>query len=260
MLLPRIVLCTALLASANAFAISNIESQRPGPPPEGWSGQLEFTASGKSGNVEENRYALGGRLAHKTGDNLVFAIVEAAEAKSLGTKTADDAFVHTRWMHEQTERVTLEGFLQWQENAFANLVSRYLVGGGVRLQLLEEPEVYELAVGIGAFREWEETDLGTFNRSTDTWRINNYWSYRQSLNDQVNWYATAYYQPSAEDFDDYRVLFDTGLTVRLTGSLQLRVSYNLNHNSHPPRNLDATPPIDRAETNTQYSTTFLYEF
>ncbi len=260
MLLPRITLCSAVLFSANAFAISNIESQRPGPPPEGWSGQLELTASGKSGNVEEDRFALGGRLAYKADANTVFAIVEASEAESLGTKTADDAFVHTRWMHEQTDRLTLESFLQWQENAFANLVSRYLVGAGARLELLQEPDVYELALGIGGFREWEETDLGTFNRSTKTWRINNYWSYRQQLNDQVNWYATAYYQPSVDDFDNYRVLFDTGLTVRLTGSLQLRVSYNLNHNSHPPRNLAADPVIDRAQTNTQYSTTFLYEF
>lgn len=249
-----------LLAHPFAHAISNIESQRPGPPPEGWSGQLEFTASGKSGNVEEDRYALGARLTHKAGANTAFAIVEASEAESLGTRTANDAFVHTRFMHQQSELVTWEGFLQWQENEFSNLLSRYLAGGGARLDIFSDPETYTLAVGIGTFREWEETDLRTFNRSTNTWRINNYWSYRQQLNEQVNWYTTVYYQPSVDDMDNYRVLFDAGLTVRLTGALQLRVSYNLNHNSHPPRNLEADPVVDRAKTNTQYSTTFLYEF
>ena len=40
----------------SAQAISNIERERPAPPPEGWSGQLELSANGKSGNVEEDRY------------------------------------------------------------------------------------------------------------------------------------------------------------------------------------------------------------
>jgi len=259
MLYRLTTLFVLLLAHSSAHAISNIESQRPGPPPEGWSGQVEFTASGKSGNVEEDRYSLGARLTHKAGDNTAFAIVEAAEATSLGTRTANDAFVHTRWMNQRSDLVTVEGFLQWQENEFASLLSRYLAGGGVRLDIFSDPE-HTLAVGLGGFREWEETDLRTFNRSTQTWRINNYWSYRQRLNEQVNWYTTIYYQPSVDDVDNYRLLFDAGLTVRLTGALQLRVSYNLNHNSHPPQNLDAEPPVDRAKTNTQYSTTFLYEF
>lgn len=249
-----------LLTHSAAQAISNIESQRPGPPPEGWSGHLEFSASGQSGNVDENRYGLGGRLVYKTGENKVFAIVEGAEARTQGIKTTDERFAHTRWMQEQTDITSIEAFVQFQENAFASLLSRYLTGGGGRFELLSKPESYSFSLGLGAFHEWEKTDLRTYTERGKTWRLNTYWAYQHQLNEQVNWSNTVYLQPSLEDVDNYRVLFEAGLTVQLIGALQLQVSYNVNYNSHPPRNLEADPVVDRASTNTQYSTTFLYEF
>lgn len=259
--MPRLAtLILLLLTHASAQAISNIESQRPGPPPEGWSGHLEFSASGQSGNVEEDRYGLGGKLVFKAEENTVFAIIEGADSRSQGIKTTDEAFAHTRFIRELNETVSLEAFGQWQENAFANLLSRYLLGTGGRFELLSKPDAYSFSLGLGAFHEWERTDLGTYTEEDETWRLNTYWSYQHQLNEQVNWFNTVYLQPSLDDSDDYRVLFDTGLTVRLTGALQLRVSYNLSHNSQPPRNLAADPAIDRAETNTSYATTFLYEF
>jgi putative salt-induced outer membrane protein YdiY len=257
----RVVLFVLLLSLHSlAFAIANIENQRPGPPPEGWSGHLELTASGKSGDVEEDRYGVAGRLGYRIDRNVVFGMLSAAEARSQGVKTADESFAHFRWMHQRTERVAGETFVQFQENAFASLLSRYLAGAGARLQLVSVPDRYELYTGIGAFHEWEHTDLGTFRERERRWRLNNYWAYKHQLNEGVSWFATAYFQPDMDNGDDYRMLFDTGLRVRLTGSLHLRLSYNLRHDSDPPRNLLASPVIDRAKTNSQYLTSFRYEF
>ena len=80
------------------------------------------------------------------------------------------------------------------------------------------------------------------------------------MNEQVNWFATAYFQPAFGDADNHRALLDTGLKVRLNGHLSLRLAYNLRHNSEPPQNLLATPVIDREKTNTQYTTSLRYEF
>jgi putative salt-induced outer membrane protein YdiY len=260
MLFRCVLLSLLLSAHSVASAIANIESQRPGPPPEGWSGHLELTASGKSGDVEEDRYGVGGRLGYRVDRNIVFGMLSAAEARSQGVKTADESFAHLRWMHQRSERIALEGFVQFQENAFASLLSRYLAGAGTRIQLMSSPDRYEVYTGLGVFREWEHTDLGTFRERERRWRFNSYWTYKHQLNEQVSWFGTLYFQPDLSDQSDYRMLFDTGLRVRLTGSLHLRLSYNLRHDSDPPRNLLATPVIDRQKTNSQYLTAFLYEF
>lgn len=245
---------------SSAYAISNIESQRPGPPPEGWSGNLEFSASGKSGDVDEDRYGLGGRLTFQRQRNTIFGVLSAAEAKTQGVKSADESFAHLRWINQRTERVAVESFVQFQQNEFSNLLARYLAGGGGRFRLLSKTDQYTLYLGLGAFHEWEETDLGTFTDKHRVWRASQYISYQQQLNEQVNWFATAYFQPAFGDADNHRALLDTGLLVRLNGSLSLRLAYNLRHNSEPPRNLLANPVIDREKTNTQYTTSLRYEF
>lgn len=255
-----LALATLLFAHTSVHAISNIESQRPGPPPEGWSGHLEFSASGQSGDVEEDRYGIGGKVVFKAEENTAFMILEKARGETQDIKTSDEAFAHLRGIHERTDRFAVEAFLQWQENEFSNLLSRNLLGAGGRFGILADPDHYTFDLGLGAFREWEETDLGTYVDNQTNWRVNTYWAYRHRLNEQVNWYNTVYYQPKADDFDDYRMLFDAGLTVRLTDALQLQISYNLRYDSRPPQNLEVTPVIDRARTNTQYSTSFLYEF
>ena len=249
-----------LLWQSSAQAISNIESQRPGPPPEGWSGNIEFSASGKSGDVDEDRYAAGGRLGFRAGNNTVFGVLQAAETRSEGVKTADESFAHLRGIHQYSDWFAGEAFVQFQENEFASLLSRYLAGGGGRFKLFSEQDSYSVYMGLGVFHEWEHTDLGTFTDRQKTWRLNNYWSYQHQLNEQVNWYGTLYLQPDIDNFDDYRTLLDTGFVVRLTGSLRMRVSYNLRHDSAPPRNLLAVPVIDREKTNSQYITAFMYEF
>jgi putative salt-induced outer membrane protein YdiY len=248
------------LMSVSVYAISNIETQRPGPPPEGWSGHVEFSASGKSGDVDEDRYALGGRLGFRTGSNTVFGVLQSAQTRAQGVKTADESFAHLRGIHQHSDRVASEAFVQFQENEFASLLSRYLAGGGARVALLSREDVVSVYMGLGVFHEWEKTDLRTFTERRETWRLNNYWSVQHKLNEQVNWYSTVYLQPNLDDAEDYRALLDAGLRVRLTGSLHLRVSYNLRHNSSPPRNLLADPVVDRAKTNRHYLTSFMYEF
>lgn len=249
-----------LINSATALAISNIESQRPNPPDEGWSGQLELVANGKSGNVNEDRYGVGGRLTWKNLDNTYFALFSKSRSETLNIKTADQSFAHLRWIGQQSESVAVETFLQWQEDEFNNLLSRYLVGAGGRFDVLQKPDFYSLKLGIGAFREWEKTDLGTFTEHESVWRLNAYWSYKHQLNSQLNWYNTAYIQPNLESLDDYRILFEAGLGVRLTDALQLKLFYQLRHNSQPPQNLAVSPVIDLHQTNTEYSTAFVYEF
>lgn len=243
-----------------ALAITNIENERPGPPDEGWSGQAEIGIAGQSGNVDKEHVNAAGKLTWRQGETTAFAIAERAYGESRGLKDTDQTFFHLRGIHELNETLAGEAFVQWQQNEFDNLTSRTLAGGGVRYNLLDRPDVISLALGLGACREREELDLGTYDEVSWAWRANSYVTYRHQLNPQLRLVSTVYYQPNMDEMDDYRVLLDLGVAVAINESLSLKVSYSLSHNSDPAVNLDANPPINKAETNTGYTTSLVYSF
>lgn len=257
--LSLLALSGALL-SLPANAITNIENERPGPPKEGWSGQVEVGLSGQNGNQEKEHYRGAGKITWRAGDTTAFALAERAYGETFGIKDTDETFLHLRGIHQLDPRFAAEAFVQWQQDDFDNLSARALLGGGGRYELFNQPEVVTLSLGLGAFREKEELDLGTFTDTDWAWRGNSYVAYRHQINPQLRVVGTTYYQPNLEAFDDYRILFDFGLVVAIYKSLSLKMSYALTHNSEPAVNLQANPPINKSETNTSYATSLVYTF
>lgn len=243
-----------------AVAITNIESQRVKPIPEGLSGQIEFQFDGKSGNSEEEDYALSGRLNIKREQDLWFLIASHEYDKANGNKDVDKSFAHGRWVHSYSPTWAGEAFIQYQDNQFTRLLSRYLVGTGGRFTVLDESDKLNLAVGAGAFYVREREDLTTYETNADYLRLNSYLSYKQQLNEHVSIISTAYYQPKASEFDDYNVLWNTSLISKLNNSLKLKLAFNISHDSEAPKNPEADPPVDIDSTDAEYSVSILYEF
>lgn len=259
LLSPALTAAFALCA-AKAYAIANIEDQRPGPPVEGFSGSVELSLAGKTGDKQEKDYAAATKLNFRRGNDIGLVIASAEYGSTRDVKDTDEAFAHVRWVHLVTERFASEAFVQWEEDEFANLSSRVLTGGGGRYIVASEAEVYSLALGLGAFREFETLDLQTFDQQTVVWRINGYYSYTHNLNDRTTLASTTYVQPSADDFSDLRALFTFNLTVNMTKKLALRFTYHAKHDSQPAQNLAAVPPIDNSKTNSEYLTSLVYRF
>lgn len=256
----KFLLSMLLTASLPALCITNIENSRPGPPAEGWSGEVELGLSGKSGNQKESDYRVAGKLTWHSGPNTVFAIADRDYGKTLGIKDSDDTFAHMRGIHAFSESFAGEAFIQWQQNEFDNLESRSLMGAGGRFDLIHQPEVITFSLGLGGFREREELDLGTYKEINWAWRVNTYTAYRHQINPQVRLVNVIYYQPNVDELKDYRILFDFGFLVAISKSLSLALNYSLSHNSEPAINLQANPPINKHETNSQYSTSITYRF
>ena len=256
----RLQITLAMCISTQALAISNIESERPGMPDEGWTGHVELGLDGKTGNSREQTYSGAAKVTNRQDKNIYLGIVERAYGTTHDIKNTDETFVHTRWTHLLNTRWATEGFAQWEKNEFDNLISRSLSGGGGRYVVAQDDKVFSLSVGMGAFREREELDLGTYRETNWAWRLNTYTVYKHRLNDQIVISAIAYYQPSTSDFGDYRALMDAALSVKLTDRLDLKIHYNVKYDSQPVRNPDAIPPIDNYKTNTAYNTSLVYNF
>lgn len=254
------VFLTSMLVAPFANAISNIESERPNPPEEGWSGSVKIGLNGKTGNQEERSHEGATRIVYRLDDDIFMVIAERDYGSTRGVKTTDKEFLHGRWVHLLNYDWAVEGFGQWEKDEFDNLTSRVLAGGGGRYSVAQKRDVYSFALGLGAFHETEKQNLVSYQETNRLWRMNAYYAYNYQINDNVSLASTTYYQPSLSDFDDFRVLFDAGIAVKLSTRLQLHVNYRLTHDSEPAQNLLVVPTLDNHKTNTEYSTALSYNF
>jgi len=240
---------------AGAHAIVNIESLHTGEPPPGYSGAVNVSADGQSGNTEKLGVNAGARLQWHGGAVTNFAILRYSYGQTSGIEDTNKLFSHARHIRQVSAKTAYEGFIQAERNTFNRLSFRGLIGGGARLTLVETPDVKAVHLGLGGFfsRETLEKRTGLTDAGSDnTWRINSYLNYVQQLNHSVRVLSTTYYQPAVDEFSDYRLLEDATLSVKMTDTLSLNLSLNLAHDSKPPQSVK--------KTDTTYSTGIEYSF
>jgi len=240
---------------AGAHAIVNIESLRTGEPPQGYSGSMNLAVDGQSGNTEKLGINAGARLQWHRGAVTNFALLRYTYGETSGIQDTNKLFSHARHIRRVSEDTAYEGFIQAERNTFARLSFRGLMGGGVRLKLLETPGVKSLHLGLGGFfsRETLQERTGlTDGGSQNIWRFSTYLNYLHRLNDQVRVLSTTYYQPAMDDFSDYRLLEEATLSVKMNDKLSLNLSLDLTHDSKPPQSVK--------KTDTTYSTGIEYSF
>ena len=252
----RGILTTLILGwMASAHAIVNIESLHTGEPQPGYSGTVNVSVDGQSGNTDKLSVNAGARLQWHGGAVTNFAILRYNYGETSGVEDTNKLFSHARHIHQISDKTAYEGFVQAERNTFNRLSFRGLLGGGLRLKLSEIPDKKSLHLGVGGFfsRETLEKRAGTTDGgSKNTWRVNTYLNYVQQLNDSVRVLSTTYYQPAIDDFSDYRLLEDATLSVKMTDSLSLNVSLDLAHDSKPPQAVK--------KTDTTYGTGIEYSF
>lgn len=240
---------------AAAHAVVNIEDMRMQPPREGFSGNLELSVSGQSGNTDKVGANFGSRLQWLEGAINNFVILNHAVGETSGIRDTNKSFAHARQVRQLRPGLAGEGFLQLEQNEFARLSYRQLLGGGARFTLMEEQNKKEGRLGLGAFysREKLEARAGATDAGTEIlWRANVYLAVKYRFNDQVRAVSTTYYQPAFKDAGDYRLLEEAALRVRMNGNLDLKLSLEIAHDSRPPQLV--------GRTDTTYSTGIEYTF
>jgi len=250
-----VLLVTAffLAISSNAQAIVSMEGLHTSKPPEGFSGKVELSVSNTSGNTEKEEYSLGTRLQWQHGKMTDFLLLSADYGKTAGIKTSDKAFVHLRHIQQFHPVVAWEAYLQAEKDQFARLEYRGLAGGGLRFNLFERENLAAIYLGLGAYYSEERIDDTYADAGTETlWRGNSYLLLKYQLNPNTALMSTTYYQPASGNPDDYRLLEQAALKVKLTDLLSLVVSYDLR--------FDSAPPLGVEKRDSTFKTTFALEF
>lgn len=254
--MKKIVLASILGAmgsTAMANPIVNMEDRRNLVQDNGLYGKADLNISGKSGNSEKAAYDYSVELRHKQDNVHWLAAVAQSYGESSGVKDTDSSFAHVRFVNYIKPQYAYEVFTQYQQDEFARLSSRVLLGAGARFE--DNSSSRKLAYGLGAFGEWESieekagtTDGGDYDRV----RGNLYGSINMPISKSASWVNTVYVQPDLSDFGNVRLTNKTGIKVDVTKAVKLNFALSVSHISEPMQGLEST--------DTTYKTGFSYEF
>jgi putative salt-induced outer membrane protein YdiY len=248
-----LVISLLFITSGNAMAIVSMEALHTSKPKAGFSGNVELSISNSSGNTDKEEYNLGSRLQWHQGEMTDFLLLRADYAKSAGIKSSDNAFAHLRHIQQFQPRIAWEAFLQVEKDQFARLEYRGLAGGGLRFNLFEKENRGAIFFGLGAYHSEERIDKSYADAGTETlWRGNSYLLLQYQISPDAALQGTTYYQPASGNPDDYRLLQQAALKVKLTDLLSLVVSYDLR--------FDNAPPLGVEKRDSTFKTSFSVDF
>ncbi len=236
----QIIMAAMLIAisSADGFGQVNIERQRRSLDSDGIAGEAAFSLMVNSGNSESVRGDAGSGLVIKSGPNLGFAILAFSLGEKSSQRFINKGMGHLRYNYIWGERSSWELFFQTEYNEFTLLKNRSLAGTGFRYDLVKT-EKRAAVFGTGIMGEREALDRG-FNlrdQSGTNLRSSSYLTFSMVLGKTTEWGNVVYFQPSMDDFDDYRSLADSNLSFSVSGRFSFIVSMNLRYDSKPPEGI-----------------------
>ena len=197
---------------------------------------------------------MGGRVQWYEKEATRFIVVNFEYGESADVKDTNKTFVHLRNIQYQSKDFAWELFVQITEDEFTRLDSRMLLGGGVRLNLLNSGD-QSIDLGLGVFREREK--LGFVPLTTDAGvaynnRMSLYLVYKSTLSSHSRLSSTLYYQPDISEISDYRLFEQFALQLDITESFSFNLSVDIAHDSQPAQLIKGT--------DTTYNTGFEYNF
>ncbi|GAV20226.1 hypothetical protein MMIC_P1190 [Mariprofundus micogutta] len=214
-----------------AWAIINAEDLDLSMDEAGIAGKIGLSLTGSSGNSDKTNGEASGRLMWRHARHTEMLVGSYTYGTSRGIRDTNKAFAHLRHRYALNNVWDIEAFAQAQQNEFASLKLRTLLGGGMRWTHRDND--LTLHVGMGAFHEREKL-RNSIAPATRLWRGNAYMALGYSVNERVRLQNTLYFQPALNDSADYRLLDDAALSVTLTEQLDLRLSIEYANDSKPP--------------------------
>lgn len=146
-------------------------------------------------------------------------------------------YSHFRSVFKRKNRLSYEGFAQYQYDNFRGLHPRLLGGAGFRLSLIDN-EKFALRLGVGAMYEYEEWDEPYLDERVhmNLVKTTNYAIVRWNINEHVSFNSICYFQTGYDhNIDAFRnrVSGEINLNVGLTERLRYTGTFTANYEDKP---------------------------
>jgi hypothetical protein len=237
----------AVAAAGPAKAQVNTEALRGKDVVQGFQTSLEGRFTWVAGNSEFTKVNGLSRVDYLRGRYHGFLVGNYELGRQDDETFIHNGFAHLRNVVDLLPRTALELFAQLEFNEFLLLRQRRLLGAGFRYSLAAAPAPVDSGfrgqahLGLGLMHEHEELDLdaGDGDEESSVIRATSYVNLRMDLNDKVAAHAVAYYQPRVDDAEDYRILGQAGLSVKLYRDLSLEMAVKGRYDSQPTADLES---------------------
>jgi hypothetical protein len=218
------------------FAQVNTERFREDEDSVGFSGYVDLEGILATGNTDFQLLSLGSRLNYNWGDDYTFIIADGGYGWQNGNSFVDQILAHLRHVITTGDLVQIEFFAQFDNNKKRLLLSRELLGGGLRFRILKT-ENFKLRLGTAYMFETERYDLlanSVHPKTTSLHRFTGYATFKYQLNKLLSFISTTYYQPRLKDFNDYKLFSENAFLFDTGDVLDLFIKFNLRYDSRPP--------------------------
>ncbi len=254
----RILIVSTCLFLVMPFShgITNIESERLNNNQEGTTGNISLSLDGRIGSSDKLALGTEVKLIRAYRHDEWIAIISRDYAEVDREVNTDESLLHLRYLTKHTRQWGHEVFTQYQEDKFSFLAKRSLVGAGMRYTLSSnDQEQKDNHFGFGLFYEEEEyTTSSDVSAEEDdqSIRFNLYWAYKNSIADTITYTSTLYFQPKLDKLSDEKGLWQNALTISVTSTISLSLTWDVEHDTHTPNNAE--------NTETSYNSVLIYNF
>lgn len=208
--------------------VVNIESRRMRTDTTGWTGSAE--GSFQLSKAVDEIYDFGALLhmQYKGKNDLWLFLNEARIIKGAGTQFINAGFAHIRYNRKVTkELLRWEVFAQYQYNKALEVGQRVLAGTGPRIKIIEADIFRAYAAALYMYEYQESVDKFIIERNH---RTSNYLSMTLEF-ERFEIKNTTYYQPNMRDMQDYRILSQSDLLIKLTDNLKFKTGFNYRYDT-----------------------------
>jgi hypothetical protein len=249
--------CAALLFLAPAGALAQVNSQSldRGEYAAGVMTDVGGDLSLRSGNTDLLEVYANGAIRWQTMraprhenelpwlNQRVRMDVSSGYGREAGESIINEQYAHLRWTAMWHRHIGTEMFVQAQRNEFQSLNLRWLVGGGLRSDVIHT-EAFALWFGTGFFSEHEQIEVPGDNAREDAVRWNNFMVARvqfgRSEDLAIVLQNTIYVQPNLADVSDFRLLEEVEADIPITEIVSLVTKFSARIDAEPPPGVKTT--------------------
>ena len=252
--MKRLVIIAIILLSSVAAAQINTERFRQDSDKIGLTGNISFSGTLMTGNVDFQLLSLGGRLNYNWGESYTFLVWDGGVGWTEGKTLLRQGLAHLRNVIKLNPWLQNEIFLQYDMNRKRLLLSRDLIGIGFRYKILTR-KGFKLRAGTAYMYEREVYDLpqgSEHGERTNAHRFDGYVTLNIDFSTNLKLVSVNYYQPRLDVRKDAKFVSDNILVIKLGKLVDFNVLCNVRYDTEPP---DGTKKLDTAS---EFGVTFKF--
>jgi hypothetical protein len=218
----------------------NAEKFRIAADSLGLSARVDVDLTLLAGNTDFVFLGTNARINYNRGVDYTFLVLNGGYGVNDGESFFSQAILHLRNVDAVSGFASIEEFIQYNNNKEILLLDRALIGSGLRLKLMENDELV-MRLGPSIFFEHEVYDLdslSTHERITNSFRLNLYYTSLFKIHESLSLLGIIYLQPKIDQFEDFRILFDSAVNINLGKGFDLMVKLEMRYDNIPADNVE----------------------